>query len=280
MKTGLIDVGGGLRGVYAAGVLDRCLDEGVRFDYGIGISAGSANLASFLAGQRGRNLRFFRDYSQRKAYMGLGNFLRGRGFLDLQYIYGTLSVSGGEDPLDYPSIAANPTEWYVAAAEAGTGKPHYFRPGDLHQDDYRILMASSAIQVVCPAQVIGGVPYYDGALGDPVPVEKAFADGCDRVVLLLTKPEGEIRRSDTDGKLAKRLEKRYPAAAEGLRRRAERYNRGVALAQDYARQGKLLIVAPDDTCGVRTLSRDRDALLRLYEKGLRDGQKIPAFLRP
>ena len=67
MKTGLIDVGGGLRGVYAAGVLDRCLDEGVRFDYGIGISAGSANLASFLAGQRGRNLRFFRDYSQRKA---------------------------------------------------------------------------------------------------------------------------------------------------------------------------------------------------------------------
>ena len=278
MKTGLIDVGGGLRGVYAAGVLDRCLDEGVRFDYGIGISAGSANLASFLAGQRDRNLRFFRDYSQRKAYMGLGNLLHGRGFLDLQYIYGTLSVSDGEDPLDYPRIAADPTEWYVAATEAETGKPHYFRPGDLRQDDYRILMASSAIPVGCPAQFIGGVPYYDGALGDPVPVEKAFADGCDRVVLLLTKPEGELRRSDTDEKLAKRLEKRYPAAAEGLRRRAERYNRGVALAQDYARQGKLLIVAPDDTCGVRTLSRDPDALSRLYEKGLRDGEKIPAFL--
>ena len=79
MKTGLIDVGGGLRGVYAAGVLDRCLDEGVRFDYGIGISAGSANLASFLAGQRGRNLRFFRDYfpvffyngRNRERYMGI-----------------------------------------------------------------------------------------------------------------------------------------------------------------------------------------------------------------
>ena len=52
----------------------------------------------------------------------------------------------------------------------------------------------------------------------------------------------------------------------------------MALAQDYARQGKLLIVAPDDTCGVRTLSRDPDALSRLYEKGLRDGGKIPAFL--
>ena len=91
-------------------------------------------------------------------------------------------------------------------------------------------------------------------------------------------PAPVLARSDTDEKLAKRLEKRYPAAAEGLRRRAERYNRGVALAQDYARQGKLLIVAPDDTCGVRTLSRDPDVLSRLYEKGLRDGEKIPAFL--
>ena len=55
-------------------------------------------------------------------------------------------------------------------------------------------------------------------------------------------------------------------------------NNGIALAKQYASQGKLCIVAPDDTCGVRTLSRDPDALSRLYEKGLRDGEKIPAFL--
>lgn len=26
MKTGVIDAGGGLRGIYAAGVFDRCMD--------------------------------------------------------------------------------------------------------------------------------------------------------------------------------------------------------------------------------------------------------------
>ena len=57
MKTALIDVGGGLRGVYAAGVLDYCLDEKIAFDLCIGISAGSANVAAYLAGQRGRNYR-------------------------------------------------------------------------------------------------------------------------------------------------------------------------------------------------------------------------------
>ncbi|WP_330656440.1 hypothetical protein [Acutalibacter muris] len=55
MKTGVIDVGGGLRGIYAVGVPDYCMDCGIQFDLGIGISAGSASLASFAAGQRGRN---------------------------------------------------------------------------------------------------------------------------------------------------------------------------------------------------------------------------------
>ena len=50
MKIGVVDVGGGLRGIYAAGVLDYCMDQGVHFDLGIGVSAGSANLASYAAG--------------------------------------------------------------------------------------------------------------------------------------------------------------------------------------------------------------------------------------
>lgn len=48
MKIGVVDVGGGFRGVYACGVLDYCMDENIRFDLGIGVSAGSANLASLL----------------------------------------------------------------------------------------------------------------------------------------------------------------------------------------------------------------------------------------
>ena len=55
MKTGVIDVGGGLRGIYAVGVMDYCMDCGIQFDLGIGISAGSASLSSFAAGQRDRN---------------------------------------------------------------------------------------------------------------------------------------------------------------------------------------------------------------------------------
>ena len=73
MKTGVIDVGGGFRGIYACGVLDYCLDQKIRFDFGIGVSAGSANLASFIAGQRGRNFTFYTEYGLRKQYASVGN---------------------------------------------------------------------------------------------------------------------------------------------------------------------------------------------------------------
>ncbi len=148
MKIGIVDVGGGLRGIYAAGVLDYCMDQDIRFDIGIGVSAGSANLASYAAGQRGRNYQFYTEYAFRKQYMSLGNFITKRSYVDMDYVYGTLCNSDGENPLDYPALRDNPMEFYVVAADALTGEPKYFDKGDVRQDDYSIMKASSSIPFV------------------------------------------------------------------------------------------------------------------------------------
>lgn len=277
-KIGIVDVGGGYRGVYAAGVLDYCLDNGIRFDLGIGVSAGSANLISYAAGQRGRNYRFYTEYGLRKRYASIGNFLFKQSFIDLDYVYGTLSNSDGENPLDYPAAMANPMEFRAVATEAETGAPRYFGKSSISQDDYSVLKASSAIPFVCHPYTVEGAMYYDGALGDAVPIRKAFQLGCDKVVLLLTLPVGTVRTSERDRKLAALIRRRFPLAAEKLEQRAESYNAGVALAKKLAAEGKVLIVAPDGTCGVSTLSRDAEALRRLYEKGYRDGSRIASFL--
>lgn len=278
MKTGVIDVGGGMRGIYGTGVFDYCLDKGINFSYGIGISAGSANLASYVGGQRGRNYVFYRDYSSRKEYMGLGEFLHHHSFLNLDYIYSTLSNSDGENPLNFDGIMKNPMEWYVAGTNAITGEARYFDRNDIKRDDYSILKASSAIPVVCEPQYIDNVPYFDGALGNPVPVKKAFEDGCDKLVLILTKPESLIQTPDNEKILARMFQSKYPKAARQLELRAERYNEGVALAQKYAKDGKAIIISPDDTCGVDTLVKSKTSLQRLYEKGYEDAEKISLFL--
>ena len=53
----------------------------------------------------------------------------------------------------------------------------------------------------------------------------------------------------------------------------------MALAKQWEAEDRVLILAPDDTCGVNTLTRDREGLKRLYEKGLRDAPAIADFLR-
>ena len=101
---GIVDVGGGMRGSFGAGVFDWCLGNGVSFDNVYGVSAGSANAVAYLGRQAGRNLRYYRDYSMRPEYMSLKNFVKTGSYLNLRYIYGTLSNSDGEDPLDYPAM--------------------------------------------------------------------------------------------------------------------------------------------------------------------------------
>lgn len=105
----------------------------------------------------------------------------------MEYVYGRLSNHDGEYPLDYAAMQENAMEFYIIATDAETGEPHYFFKNDLSQDHYEPFMASS-IPFVCRPYPINGKLYFDGALGDPVPVQKAFDLGCDKVVLILTKP--------------------------------------------------------------------------------------------
>ncbi len=278
-KVGIVDVGGGYRGIYAAGVLDFCLDHQIQFDLGIGVSAGSANLAAYAGRQKGRNYHFYAEYGLRKEYASMRNFICRHSYIDLDYVYGTLSNADGENPLDYEEIMHNPFQYYAVATDAVTGDPVYFDKSFLAQDDYSILKASSAIPVVCHPYAVKNRLYFDGALADPVPVEKIFTYGCDKAVLLLTLPEDTVRTTKRDRRLAGFIRRKYPNAAKRLMHKAQQYNAGVAKAKQMAKEGKILIVAPDHTCGVSTLCKDAQAMRKFYEKGYADGHRIVDFLK-
>ena len=129
-----------------------------------------------------------------------------------------------ENPLDFTALRENPMAFHAVATEAESGQVRYFGKSDIHPDDYSILKASSALPFACQPYAIGDTAYYDGALGDPVPVEKAFQLGCDRVVPLLTKPKNVLRSPKKNMKVAACIRHAYPAAAQKLCQRARRYN--------------------------------------------------------
>ena len=277
---GIIDAGGGERAVYGAGIYDWCLDEGITFDCLIGVSAGTANQASFLAGQKGRNYRFYTDYAFRPEGMSMANFLRTGNYVDLDYLYGSLSAHDGEFPLDYATWQKNAADKTVicVATDARTGKPVYFTKDDMSEDHYEPQMCSSCVPLVNHPYAFQGGLYYDGGISDPIPVEKAFELGCDKVVIILTRPRDFIRPTDRDEKIADFLRLRYPKAARALAQRGTLYNLQVQLAKAYEKMGKVLILAPDDIGGMSTLTKDHEKLEIMYAKGHRDAAAIRAFL--
>ena len=278
MKIGIIDTGGGQRGIFAAGVLDYLLDQEITFDVGIGVSAGSANIASFIAGQYRRNYMFYTEYALREEYMSRKN-IRSKGcFLDVQYIYGTLSNSDGENPFDFSAFCENQMEFLAVATDIPTGSARYFGKSDLRTNYYNVLMGSCAMPYVCSPQDVNGTLCFDGAVSDPIPLRKAIDIGCEKIILLLNQPIDNEWSKEEDDHLAERIRDKFPAVAKALHARAEKYNDNVFIASELSKLDKVKIIAPDDLCDVGTLSNNVKALNSLYEKGYEAGFQVKEFL--
>ena len=278
MKIGLIDVGGGMRGAYSTGILEYCQENNINFDCCIGVSAGSSNLINFLSNQAKRNFRYYFTYAFRKEYCGLRWFFKDRSYLNLKYIYETIANSDGEDPLDYEALMKNPADFFIVAEECVSGKTKYFTKNDIKQDDYRVLSASCNIPIMnCPVK-INDIAYYDGGFAEPVPLKKAFEEGCDKVVLILTRPINIPRNPQKDSFFAKLLKIKYPNAAERLASRAERYNETIELAKKLQEDGKVLILSPENVYGLDTLTRNKESMMKMYEDGKKDAKKILEWL--
>ena len=278
MKIGVVDVGGGLRGSFGAGVLDYCMEQGIRFDFGIGVSAGAANISSYMANQKGRNFVFYTEYFQREQYMGVKNLMHTGSYIGLDYIYSSLSDHEGDYPLDWKTIRNDPRDMMIVATDANTGLPHYFHKYDMRQDSYDPIKASCCVPVINRPYKVDGIPYYDGCLSDPVPYEKAFAAGCDKVVVILTRPEDYRRIPKNDKIIADLLHPHYPNASQAMQNRSVVYNQQVDACEYLQVQGKVCIVAPDSIGNMKTLTKDKDSIEALYYKGYEEAKSILNFV--
>lgn len=278
MKIGVVDVGGGLRGSFGAGVLDYCMEQGIRFDFGIGVSAGAANISSYMANQRGRNFVFYTEYFQREQYMGVKNLIHTGSYIGLDYIYSSLSDHEGDYPLDWKTIRNDPRDMMIVATDANTGLPHYFHKYDMRQDSYDPIKASCCVPVINRPYKVNGIPYFDGGLSDPVPYEKAFEAGCDKVVVILTRPEDYRRIPKNDKIIADLLHPHYPNASLAMQNRSVVYNQQLDECEYLQIQGKVCIVAPDSIGKMKTLTKDKDSIEALYYKGYEEAKSILNFV--
>ncbi len=282
MKTGLVLEGGALRTIFSAGVCDGLLAGGVMTDYLIGVSAGIAYGVSYISRQQGRNLEVATRFAPDKRYMGMGNLLRrdNRSYFGLDFSFRRIPEE--LVPFDYETFAAYPGQIEAVVTNLNTGRADYLQvPRDARGSSV-LLQASCALPLMFPIFHIDGQPYLDGGVADAIPYRRALEQGCDRVIVVLTKPRDYIRKPDGALRLVERKYRHWPNFCRTMRQRAEIYNKCREDLFRLEREGKVLVVAPETTRGVSRTERDVEKLRLLWADGFQKAadrmEEIRAFI--
>ena len=267
MKTGLVLEGGALRTIFSSGVCDALLDKGLPLpDYTVGVSAGIAYGVSYLSRQSRRNLKLVTTYANDRRYMGWRNMAdrRNRSYFGLKFAYET--IPNQLLPFDYETFAAYPGTVEAVVTNLNTGKAEYL-PVPRRDARNLLLQATCAIPMMFPIIELDGQPYLDGGCADAIPWRRAFEAGCDRVVVILTQPRDYCKEGDRTIRMIERHFRKYPNFVETMRTRSERYNASREELFDLEAQGKVLVIAPEDTLGCSRTEKDLEILRALWQSG-------------
>lgn len=273
MKTGIVFEGGAFRTIFSCGVMDAFLENDIMPDYMIGVSAGAAYGVSYASRQPKRNLNILLDYCHDKRYMGIRNLIsrNNKSYYGLEFTYET--IPNEIVPFDYDAFDQYPGEFYAVVTNILTGKPEYKRYTTEDRTN-NLLKATCALPLLFPYIYIDDVPYMDGGMSDSIPFERAFKDGCDRVVVVLTREEGYKKTTSRSTRTLARAYLKYPEVAKDMVKRAGRYNRCLKKLAKYEKEGKVIVIHPESTVGFSRLERNKEKIKNLYDDGYIKGLKM------
>jgi len=119
-KVGLVLEGGSMRGMFTAGVLDTFMDEKIRVDGIIGVSAGALFGPNYFSKQRGRALRYNKRFCKDRRNMSFWNFLFTGNLVSKQFAYYDITLK--YDLFDNETFMINNTGYFATATNIETGK--------------------------------------------------------------------------------------------------------------------------------------------------------------
>ena len=262
---GITFEGGASRTVYSCGVMDALLEEKIYADYAIGVSAGAAFGVSYASKQIGRNYTLATEIMNRKEYMGPLNLLdpKNKCYYGLKYAFDT--VPNEILPFDYDAFERS-TGFTAVVTNLLTGEAEYLKvPPDDKQ--WNVLKATCALPLLFPVIEINGKKYMDGGIADSIPYKQAMKAGCDKNIVVLTRPLGYVKETEKITALALAKYRRYPRFCRALQTRANRYNKCIAQLMELKQQGKVFVFTPNTSFNVGRVENDPQKLKRLYDHG-------------
>lgn len=281
-KTGLVLEGGGMRGLFTAGILDVLMENNVTFDGVVGVSAGATFGCNFISHQIGRTLRY--NMSQRKnpKYMGIRSLIKTGDYVGGEYAYHVLPTK--LDVFDFEAFEKNPTEFHVVTTNVRTGEAIYHRIDKVDYTGMEWIRASASMPIISRPVAIGDYEMLDGGIADSIPLRYFESEGFKRNIVILTQPKGFKKKLTKLMPVFKATMRKYPAIIEGMSKRHLMYNRELDYISQQQMAGKCLVICPSDTLPIGRTSLNAKKMQHVYDMGRKAGEDnleaIRKFIAP
>ncbi len=265
-KVGLVLEGGGMRGMYTAGVLDAFMENGINFDGVIGVSAGAVHASSLLSNQYGRGLRYTKKYCGDWRFMSKKSLLKTGDIVGADFCYNTLPNK--LDLYDYDAFDKRVSEFYVTCTNVESGKAEYIKITDLRKEmDY--MRASASLPFVSKIVTVDGKKLLDGGCSDSIPVRAFMNMGYTNNVIVLTRPLGFVRPPE-NYRLAKLVYRKYPNFVTALRYHHLIYNNTLKKIAKLEKDGVSYVIRPSDNLNIERLETNPEKIQSVYDLGKAD----------
>ncbi len=272
IDCGLVLEGGGMKGMYTAGVLEYFMEKELYFKNCYGVSAGACHLCSYISKQRKRAYRVALDYLNDKNYCSMYSLVTTGDLFNADMCYNT--IPNKLDPYDYKAAAKYEGNAYAVVTNIRTGEAEYMPLREMHRDTIAV-RASASLPLVSRNVKIGNEYYLDGGIADAIPIRKAIADGNAKSVVILTKEVGYVRKQASPAmrNMVKLRYAKYPKVYGLVSDRYARYNETLQFLEEEKKAGRAFVIRPQRPNDIGRVEKDRRKLEALYQLGYNDAKK-------
>ena len=274
-RLGIVVEGGGIRGIYAAGVLDVLSDLHLPIKGVIGVSAGAIHACSFVAGQKGRSIRFYKRFCTDDRFFSFKTLIKTGNIVDTQFCYHDIPYI--HDPFDNNRFKNSGIEYYVTCTNVETGQPEYLHLTDMDKE-IDGLRASASLPYVSQIVDFRGKKLLDGGCSDRIPLKAFEKMGFDRNIVISTQPR-DHKVKDRDAYLAKLFYRKYPRFCETFAASPQVYERTQENIDHAQKNGAAFVIRPQTSLGIKRLTHDPAEVQRGYDAGQKDAQELLPTLK-
>lgn len=264
-KTGLVLEGGAMRGMFTAGILDVFMEEEIRVDGTIGVSAGAAFGVNYKSGQIGRAIRYNARFCNDPRYSGWRCLLRDGNIFSRDFAYEEVPLK--HDPFDFVAYSANPMPFYLVCTDVETGQPIYHQYMGWEDHGFEWIRASASMPLVSQFVEIDGLKLLDGGITDSIPLRYFESLGYKRNVVILTQPPMYEKKENGLLFLVRLMYRKYPHLVRAMEQRHIVYNETLRYIEAKERAGEILVLRPEAPLPVGRVEKNPANLYRAYEIG-------------